>query len=148
MAVANAAGIELASGEHPVVEAEGPRLLELLRGAGGAHHGAAGHPAELHGRGAHTRADRVHEQDLARLHRALRDEGIVRGDEHLGHTTRGDEVDRLGHRRALRRGDREQLGLSAAAGDAEHARADRRFGDAVALGDHLARELEAGDVGR
>ena len=48
-------GIELAGGEHRVVEPEGPRLVELLRGAGGAHDGAPGRPAELHGGGAHTR---------------------------------------------------------------------------------------------
>ena len=65
----------------------------------------------------------MHEQHLARLHRGLRDQGVVRGDEHLGDATRGDQVDRVGHRRALRRGHREQLGLTAAAGDAEHARA-------------------------
>ena len=42
---------------------------------------------------------------------------------------------------------REQLGLAAAPGDAEHPGADRGLGDAVAERDDLARELEAGDVG-
>ncbi len=53
-----------------------------------------------------------------------------------------------GTRRALGGGHRQQLGLTAAAGDAEHAGTDRRLGDAGAERDDLARELEAGDVGR
>ena len=79
--------------------------------------------------------------------RGLGDQRVVRGDEHLGHAARGDEVERVGHRRALRRGHGEQLGLPATTGDAEHARAERGRGDAVAVRDHLAGELEPGDVG-
>ena len=44
-------------------------------------------------------------------------------------------------------GHREQLGLPAAAGDAEHAGADRGLGDAGAVRDDLARELEPGMSG-
>ena len=109
-------------GEHRVVEPEGPRLVELLRGARGADDGAPGGAAELHRGGAHPGADRLHEQHLARLHRGLRDQRVVSGDELLGDAARGDQVDRVGDRHALRRRHREQLGLTAATGDAEHPR--------------------------
>ena len=72
----------------------------------------------------------------------------MRGDEDLGDTTSGDEIEGVGHWRALGRGDRQQLGLPAAPGDPEHAGTHRGLRDAGAEGDDLARELEAGDVGR
>ena len=140
--------VELAGGEHRVVEPEGPRTARASRRCGTVP--TTVHPsgaAELHRGGAHPGPDRVHEHHLARLHRGLGDHRVVGGDEHLGHAARGDEVERVGDRRALRRRHREQLGLAAATGDAEHARADRGLGDAVAERDDLARELEAGDVG-
>ncbi len=53
-----------------------------------------------------------------------------------------------GTRARLCGGHREQLRLTASAGDAEHARTEWWLGDVVAVRDHLARELEPGDVGR
>ena len=61
-------GIELAGGEHGVVEPEGARLLQLLGGAGGADDRAPGRLTELQCGGAHAGADRVDEQHLTRLH--------------------------------------------------------------------------------
>ena len=61
-------GIELAGGEHRVVEPEGARLLELLGGAGGADDRASDRLAELQRGGADAGADRVDEHHLARLH--------------------------------------------------------------------------------
>ena len=78
----------------------------------------------------------------------LSDHRVVRGDEHLGHARGLHEVEPFGDRRALGRGHRQQLGLGAAAGDAEHAGAERGHRDAGAVRDDLARELEPGDVGR
>ena len=72
----------------------------------------------------------------------------MRGDEHLGHAAGLHEVEPFGDRRALRGGHRQQLGLGAAAGDAEHPGAERGRRDAGAERDDLARELEPGDVGR
>src|SRR6185436_10955737 len=125
--------VELARGEDAVVEAQRARLLELLGGSCRAHDGAAGGVAELHRGGADAGADRVHEQDLTGAQLALREERVVGGDEHLGHAAGGDEVERVGDGRALRRGDGDELGLAAATGDAEHARTERGFGDAVAV---------------
>ena len=62
---ASTARVDVAGGEHRVVEAEGPALLELLGGAGGAHDGAARCVGELHRGGADPGARGVHEHDLA-----------------------------------------------------------------------------------
>ena len=75
-------------------------------------------------------------------------ERVVRGHERLGRAAHRDEVEAVGHGRALRGRHRDVLGLRAAAGDPEHPGADL---DAARLrADRLddARELQAGDVGR
>ena len=69
MSAASAAGSSSRGGEHRVVEPELAAALELLGGAGGADHGAAHRLPELQRGGADARADRVHEQRLARLRR-------------------------------------------------------------------------------
>ncbi len=71
----------------------------------------------------------------------------MRGDEHLGHASGIDEIESFGDRYAVRGRHRCQLGLSTAADEREHAVADRRFGDAGAVRDHGAGELEPRDVG-
>ena len=97
--------------------------LQLLGGPGGADHRAAERPAELQRGRADAGPDRVHEHGLARLDAGLRDHRVVRGDEDLGHAARGaTRSSAFGDRRALGRGHRQQLGLGAATGDAEHAR--------------------------
>ena len=89
----------------------------------------------------------MHEHVLAGLEPAARAHCVVRGHEHLGYPARGEEVERVGHRRAVRGGDDDVLGLRAAADDAAHrgTGCGRRDSGADAL-DH-AGELHAGDVG-
>ena len=76
---------------------------------------------KLHRGGSDARARGVHEHCLAPCDLGLGDHGVVRGDEHLGHAARRDEVEVVGHERAVRGRDREQLGLATATGDPEDA---------------------------
>ena len=88
------------------------------------------------------------QHDLAAPDGRLRDHRIVGGDEGLRDPSRGHEVDTRGNEHAVRRGNREHLGLPATAHEAEDPVADGKRVDVRPEPDDLAGELEPGNVGR
>jgi hypothetical protein len=108
---------------------------------------ARGH-GQLDGGGADAARGPVDAHPLAHAELALREQGVVSGGVVLGEAARLGPADAFGHREGDDLGHDGQLGL-AGAGDDRHHRVART--EAPATGpdrDHLARQLEAGQVGR
>jgi len=100
----------------------------------------------LDGGGADAGGGRVDEDRLAELKAELGEEGVVGGDEDLWEGGGLDPIEGIGHLREGALGGEDELGLGAAAGDAEDAAAGLPPEDGGADGDDLAGELEAGDI--
>ena len=130
------------------LRAERGDLLAGVLVADGRGDARAGHHAELDRGHADAAGGAVDEQALADGQAGLGEERVVGGGEDLRDAARGGPVELVGdgHRGALV--DDGELGLAAAGDDRHHAVARFEAADAAAAGDDLARELEAGDVGR
>jgi hypothetical protein len=138
--------IEVTRSEHGVVETERSAPVELRSSARRADDRASPCVRELDRGGADARARSGHEHHLTGLCGGLRHHRVVRGDEHLGYTAGGHEVEPVGHGDAVRRRDRHELGLTAASHEPEHPVTDVEGFDPGAESFHNTRELQAGDV--
>ena len=123
--------------------------VDALAQVGVAHGGGdarARHLAELDRGHADAARGAVDEQALAGPQAGLGEERVVGGREDLGHAARGLPVELLGHRHGGALVDDRELGLAAAGDDRHHAVADLEALHARTALDHLAGQLEAGDV--
>ena len=126
-----------------------PRAARLPRGAlsGRWPRPAPRRDAELNGGGADPAASTVDEQRLAGAQPGLRECGVVRGDERLGH--RGAPlVERVGHARQAALVHDDTVGEPAAADEPEDAVARLPGRDALPAALHRSGDLETGDVRR
>ena len=128
------------------VHPEGGDLLAAVLVAHRGRHTRAGHGAELDGGRPDAARRAVDEQPLADDQAGLREQGVVGGEEDLGRAARRDPVQLVGHGHRDPLVDHRQLGLAAAGDDRHHAVAGLEALDPVAGLDHLARQLEPGDV--
>jgi hypothetical protein len=141
------AGEALAAGDDADREAEVGAALELLEGARGADDEGARARGELQGGGAHAAAGGVHEHALAGLELRLGEEGVVGGQAGLGQGGGLEIAQALGHGARLALVHDEQLGVGAAAHDAEDAAAGGERAHALAHRLDDAGVFEAGHVG-
>ena len=118
-------------------------VLGIADGGGDAR---ARHLAELDGGHADAAGGAVDEQALAGLEAGLGEERVVGGGEYLRHAARGVPLELLGHRDRGALVDDRELGLASARDDRHHAVAGLEALDAGAALEHLARQLEPGDV--
>ena len=128
------------------VDVERVDALAQLRVAHRGGDARARHLAELDRGHADAAGAAVDEQALAGAQPGLREEGVVRGGEDLGHGPRGLPVELLGHRHRGALVDDRELGLAAAGDDRHHAVAGLEALHAGPALDDLAGQLEAGDV--
>ena len=128
------------------VHAERGDLLAAVLVAYRRRDARAGHRAELHGGRPDAARRAVDEQSLADDQARLGEEGVVSGEEDLGRAAGRDPVQLVRDRHRDPLVDHRQLGLAAAGDDRHHAVARLEALDAVAGLDHLARQLEPGDV--
>ena len=90
----------------------------------------------------------MHQHPLAGPETGAGHEGVVRGDEGLGCAAHREQIEAVGHGRALRGRNRDVFGLGPAARDPEHPGAHVDAGGVGAAGLDDPGELQARDVGR